>query len=47
MKNKKGSKIEPYNKEDFTKITFKPDLGRFKVDSMSEDMVSLFKKARL
>ena len=44
MKAKKDPKIDSYSKDDYTKITFRPDLGRFKVDVMSDDMVALFRK---
>ena len=44
MKAKKAPKIDSYSKDDYTKITFRPDLARFKVDAMSDDMVSLFRK---
>ncbi|EQB61579.1 dna topoisomerase ii [Vairimorpha apis BRL 01] len=36
--------ISKYNDKDFTKITFKPDLKRFKMDRLDEDIVSLLKK---
>ncbi|WUR02388.1 DNA topoisomerase 2 (TOP2) [Vairimorpha necatrix] len=37
--------IKAYNKKaDFTRITFKPDLNRFKMDNLDEDIVSLLKK---
>ncbi|KAM0671935.1 DNA topoisomerase 2 [Ordospora colligata] len=47
-RNNMGMKDEPeigrYTKEDFTKITFKPDLKRFKMNRLDDDMVSLLKK---
>jgi hypothetical protein len=30
--------------DDFTCITFKPDLGRFKMDSLDKDIIALFTK---
>ena len=37
-------KIEDYSKEDFTCITFEPDLKRFGMDKLDDDIISLFKK---
>ncbi|MCQ2816684.1 MAG: ATP-binding protein [archaeon] len=37
-------KITDYKKEDFTKITFTPDLEKFKMETLDEDIVALFKK---
>ena len=37
-------KIEDYSKEDFTCITFEPDLKRFGMDKLDDDIVSLFEK---
>jgi DNA topoisomerase II len=36
--------IERYKGEDFTKITFKPDLKRFKMQELDDDIISLMKK---
>jgi DNA topoisomerase-2 len=36
--------IKDYNGDDFTSITFEPDLKRFGMQIMDEDIVSLFKK---
>ncbi|KAH9411662.1 DNA gyrase/topoisomerase IV [Ordospora pajunii] len=47
-RNNMGVKEEPeisrYTSGDFTKITFKPDLKRFKMDRLDDGMVSLLKK---
>ncbi|KAL7677371.1 hypothetical protein ACOME3_003608 [Neoechinorhynchus agilis] len=37
-------KIEPARKNDFTRITFKPDLAKFNMDFLDDDIVSLFKR---
>lgn len=45
MKDKKEPKIEKKNvKDDFTAITFYPDLKRFNMDCLDDDIVSLFYK---
>lgn len=36
--------IEKYNGEEFTKITFRPDLKRFNMTELDEDIISLLKK---
>ena len=36
--------IKEYNGEDYTCITFEPDLARFGMEKMDEDIVALFKK---
>lgn len=36
--------ITKYKKEDYTKITFKPDLSKFKMQEFDEDILSLFRK---
>ena len=36
--------IKDYSGEDFTSITFEPDLSRFGMEVMDEDIISLFKK---
>ena len=37
-------KIEDYSKDDYTCITFEPDLMRFGMDKLDDDIVSLFEK---
>ena len=37
-------KIEDYDKDDYTCITFEPDLERFGMDELDEDIIALFKK---
>ena len=37
-------KIEDYDKEDYTCITFEPDLQRFGMDKLDDDIISLFEK---
>ena len=45
MKQKRDEPtITKWDKEDYTKITFVPDLNRFKVHSLSNDMIALFQK---
>lgn len=44
MSQKEAPSITSYNKQDFTCITFRPDLKRFKLDRLDDDIVSLFKK---
>ena len=44
MQQKKAAQICSLSGEDYTKITFRPDLARFKVDCLSDDMVGLFRK---
>ena len=44
MSDKKPAKIGTLSGDDYTKITFRPDLKRFRVDCLSDDMVSLFRK---
>ena len=36
--------IKDYSGDDFTSITFEPDLSRFGMEKMDEDIISLFKK---
>ena len=36
--------IEDYSKDDFTCITFEPDLGRFGMEELDDDIVALFEK---
>jgi len=35
---------QPIKNVSFTKVTFKPELDRFKIDSLSDDMVGLFSR---
>lgn len=44
MRDKTAPKIEKYSGQPYTKITFYPDLNRFGLDCISDDMVSLMKK---
>ncbi|GLE00849.1 hypothetical protein PINS_up009646 [Pythium insidiosum] len=44
MSTKNQPVITPWSKKDFTCITFRPDLERFKMSSLDEDIVALFKK---
>ena len=37
-------KIEDYNKDDFTCITFEPDLKRFGMKELDDDIIALFEK---
>lgn len=37
-------KIEPSTKDDFTKITFWPDLSKFKMEKLEDDIVSLMQR---
>ena len=36
--------ISSYHKEDFTCITFEPDLKKFKMDCLDDDIISIFQK---
>ena len=36
--------IKKYDKEDFTSITFEPDLSKFKMDKLDDDTIALFIK---
>jgi len=36
--------IDNNHKEDYTKITFKPDLSKFKMDKFEGDIIPLMKK---
>ena len=39
------AKISPHkNKKDFTRVTFEPDLARFKMDKLDDDIVALLSK---
>ncbi|CAH0478764.1 unnamed protein product [Peronospora belbahrii] len=44
MGKKNPPSITKWTQKDFTCITFKPDLKRFKLDFLNDDIVSLFKK---
>jgi len=44
MSKKEEPVIEPYSSEDFTCITFYPDLKRFKMNAMDRDIVALMTK---
>lgn len=44
MSKKNPPTISSWSKKDFTCITFKPDLARFKMSSLDDDIVALFKK---
>ena len=37
-------KIKPYGGEDFTRITFQPDLAKFSMERLDEDTVSLLSR---
>ena len=36
--------IKKYDKEDFTSITFEPDLSKFKMEKLDDDIIALFMK---
>ena len=44
MMKKSEPIITDYTKEDYTKVTFYPDLKRFKIDRMDDDIIALFVK---
>ncbi|KAH9419744.1 DNA topoisomerase 2-beta [Dermatophagoides pteronyssinus] len=44
MKDTKEPKIGTNASEDFTRITFQPDLSKFKMDFLDKDIVSLFSR---
>lgn len=44
MMKKSEPIISDHTKEDFTKVTFYPDLKRFKIDKMDADTIALFTK---
>lgn len=44
MKKKEEPVITVYKKEPYTKVTFKPDLKRFSLTHLTDDIVSLMKK---
>lgn len=37
-------RIKDFHGEDFTKVTFSPDLAKFKMDSLDDDIVSLMSR---
>lgn len=44
MKQKQVAKITSHDKEEFTKVTFYPDLAKFKMTELTDDMIGLFMK---
>lgn len=44
MSHKSPPEIKDYSKEEYTCITFEPDLGKFKMDKLDDDIVSLMTK---
>lgn len=44
MSHKGAPEIKDYNKEEFTCITFEPDLAKFKMERLDEDIVALMTK---
>ena len=40
----KEASVTDYEGEDYTRVTFKPDLKRFGLKQLNGDLVSLFKK---
>ncbi len=44
MKNAKEAKISKNSSEDFTRISFSPDLSKFKMDKLDNDIVALFSR---
>jgi DNA topoisomerase-2 len=44
MSKQTPAEITDYAGEDYTKVTFSPDLARFKMKELSSDMISLFQK---
>lgn len=44
MKNAKDVKITSSSGEDFTRITFQPDLSKFKMTTLDKDIVALFSR---
>ncbi|RUP45793.1 hypothetical protein BC936DRAFT_147722, partial [Jimgerdemannia flammicorona] len=44
MSKKTSPKITTANKEDFTRITFKPDLAKFGMETIDDDLEALLKK---
>ena len=44
MLSKSKPEIKEYHKEDYTCITFEPDLQKFNMEKLDEDIIALFKK---
>ena len=44
MKKRQDAKIVAYDKDEFTKVTFSPDLAKFKMTELTDDMIGLFMK---
>lgn len=44
MSFKGNVQIDAYSGDDFTKISFNPDLERFGIKNLSEDILALFQK---
>ena len=44
MSKTSDAKIKEFKGEEFTKITFSPDLAKFKMDSLDDDTVSLLSR---
>ena len=44
MSEKSNPIIKTFKNKPFTRITFRPDLKRFKIDGLTDDMISLMKK---
>lgn len=44
MTERSEPEIKKYTGSDFTSVTFKPDLERFKMDFLDDDIVSLLSK---
>ena len=44
MSHMSSPEIKDYDKEDFTCITFEPDLAKFKMDKLDEDIIALMTK---
>ena len=44
MSSKSSPEISEFDKSDFTNVTFEPDLEKFGMDSLDNDIVALLKK---
>ena len=44
MTVKREPELEDYDGDDFTRITFRPDLGKFAMEALDDDIVSLMTK---
>lgn len=44
MSTSSSAQITSYDKDDYTCITFEPDLPRFKMDHLEKDIVALMRK---